>query len=56
MGLCLLELFNGASFNGARTLLMGLTLLQMFNGVLSANQAFNGALSSRLLDHITTEK
>ena len=33
MGLCLLELFNGASFNGARTLLMGLTLLQMFNGV-----------------------
>ena len=26
--------------------LMGLTLLQMFNGVLSASQAFNGALSA----------
>ena len=35
---------------------MGLCLLQLFNGALSAGQAFNGAFSSSLLDHITTEK
>ena len=56
MGLCLLELFNGTCFDGARTVLMGLCLLQMFNGALSASQAFNGPMSSSLLDHITTEK
>ena len=57
MGHCLLELFNGTCFNGARTVLMNLCLLQMFNGALSASQAFlMGALSSSLLHHITTEK
>ena len=42
MGLCLLELFNGTCFKGARTVLMCLCLLQMFNVALSASQAFNG--------------
>ena len=35
---------------------MGLCMLELFNGALSAGQAFNGAFSSSLLDHITTEK
>ena len=36
---------------------MGLCLLQLVNGALFASLlAFNGALSSSLLDHITTEK
>ena len=30
MGLCLLELVNGSCFNGARTVLMGLTLLWLY--------------------------
>ena len=54
IGLCLLELFNGTCFNGARTVLMG--PLSATNGALSASQVFNGALSSSLLHHITTEK
>ena len=47
---------NMSCFNGGFLRLMGLCQLQLFNGALSAGQAFNGTFSSSLLDYITTEK